>query len=120
MPLYPEPDINDLDHTCITTYFCIANEALSKCSEENRREILGEIFYRIIVFKYASMYPTFVAQYPQYASKITGMLLEMEVSDLLYLLGCENELDMKVNEAIQVLIEHLNNRNPRGGEPLFD
>jgi hypothetical protein len=125
MPLYPEPHTNDMDSYSMDIYFRIANEALLKCSEENRREILGVIFYRNIVFKhpkYASMYPTFVAQYPQYASKITGMLLEMEVSDLLYLLGCDHELDRKVNEAFQVLIEHLNNayRNPRGGEPLLD
>jgi polyadenylate-binding protein len=67
------------------------------------------------------MYPTVVAQCPQYASKITGMLLEMEVSDLLYLLGYGDELDRKINEAFQVLIEHLNNayRNPRAGEPLL-
>jgi polyadenylate-binding protein len=67
------------------------------------------------------MYPTVVVQCPQYASKITAMLLEMEVSDLLYLLGSDIAFNEKINEAFQVLIEHLNNayRNPRAGEPLL-
>jgi len=43
---------------------------------------------------------------PELAGKITGMLLEMDNSELLLLLESPEALDSKVDEAIQVLKQH--------------
>ena len=46
-----------------------------------------------------------VADQPDLAGKITGMLLEMDNQELINLLGSQEALDGKVNEAIAVLNE---------------
>jgi len=43
---------------------------------------------------------------PDLAGKITGMLLEMDNSELLLLLEDASALDSKVEEAVQVLKQH--------------
>ena len=43
---------------------------------------------------------------PELAGKITGMLLEMDNSELLVLLDSSESLDGKVQEAIEVLKQH--------------
>ena len=43
---------------------------------------------------------------PELAGKITGMLLEMDNSELLVLLDSPEALDGKVQEAIEVLKQH--------------
>lgn len=43
---------------------------------------------------------------PELAGKITGMLLEMDNSELLLLLESPEALESKVDEAIQVLKQH--------------
>ena len=43
---------------------------------------------------------------PELAGKITGMLLEMDNSELLLLLESPEALEAKVDEAIQVLKQH--------------
>jgi len=43
---------------------------------------------------------------PQYASKITGMLLEMETSEILAVLNSSSERKQKIEEAISVLRNH--------------
>ena len=45
------------------------------------------------------------SQHPELAGKITGMLLEMENSELIPLVSTQESLDAKVNEALNVLQE---------------
>lgn len=51
------------------------------------------------------------AQEPEYAGKITGMLLEMDKNELLQLLENKSALYTKVEEAATVLKEHLAKAN---------
>merc|ERR1712094_98488 len=49
------------------------------------------------------LYPLISKIQPEMAGKVTGMMLEMDNSELLMLLESENQLRAKVNEALQVL-----------------
>lgn len=68
---------------------------LASIPPEQQKNILGERLYAFIVKKN-----------PGAASKITGMLLEMDNSEILNLLDSPMLLDNKVNEAIEVLQRH--------------
>lgn len=59
-------------------------------------------------------FPQIAAQTATYAGKVTGMLLEMDNTELLHLLETPEELKAKVTEAVTVLEEHL--RKKREGE----
>uniref|UniRef100_A0A8C7ZY51 Polyadenylate-binding protein n=1 Tax=Oryzias sinensis TaxID=183150 RepID=A0A8C7ZY51_9TELE len=52
------------------------------------------------------LYPLIVAQQPNLAGKITGMLLEIDNSELLHMLESPESLKSKVDEAIAVLQAH--------------
>merc|ERR1719181_1820527 len=49
------------------------------------------------------LYPAIAKIQPDVAGKVTGMMLEMDNSELLMLLESEQQLRTKVNEALQVL-----------------
>merc|ERR1719321_1643961 len=49
------------------------------------------------------LYPLIAKIQPEMAGKVTGMMLEMDNSELLMLLESEPQLMHKVNEALQVL-----------------
>eukprot|EP00930_Biecheleria_cincta_P064905 TRINITY_DN5059_c0_g1_i1.p1 TRINITY_DN5059_c0_g1~~TRINITY_DN5059_c0_g1_i1.p1 ORF type:complete len:635 (+),score=178.03 TRINITY_DN5059_c0_g1_i1:66-1970(+) len=49
------------------------------------------------------LYPAIAKMQPQLAGKITGMMLEMDNSELLMLLESEQQMRAKVEEALQVL-----------------
>ncbi|KAI8994930.1 hypothetical protein BDB01DRAFT_715150 [Pilobolus umbonatus] len=73
--------------------------ALASAPPEVQNQMLGE-----------RLYPLIEAQQPKYAGKITGMLLEMDNTELLHLLEDPVSLTSKVNEAMDVLRQHLANK----------
>ncbi|KAE8367229.1 hypothetical protein BDV27DRAFT_124244 [Aspergillus caelatus] len=77
-------------------------QALSAVPPPQQKQMLGE-----------ALYPKIQAQQPELAGKITGMLLEMENTELLTLLEDEEALRAKVDEALSVYDEYMKNK---GGE----
>ncbi|KAL1566028.1 polyadenylate-binding protein 7-like isoform X1 [Salvia divinorum] len=65
---------------------------LAAAPPEQQKHILGE-----------RLYPLVAHHQPDLAAKITGMLLEMDNSELLVLLDSPESLSSKVEEAVQVL-----------------
>ncbi|CAO1614158.1 unnamed protein product [Sympodiomycopsis kandeliae] len=66
--------------------------ALANASPEEQKQMLGE-----------AIYPKIAASHPDLAGKLTGMILELPVSELLHVLEDNEALDGKVVEALQVL-----------------
>ncbi|KAK1759711.1 putative polyadenylate-binding protein [Echria macrotheca] len=70
-----------------------------------RKQILGE-----------NLFPKIQALQPELAGKITGMLLEMENSELVNLVEDDEALRVKVNEAVLVYEDYLNKQKAETGE----
>jgi polyadenylate-binding protein len=70
---------------------------LSSASPMEQKQMLGE-----------SLYMKIAPAQPELAGKITGMLLEMDNSELIHLLETPDALNAKVNEALVVLHEYSN------------
>ena len=70
--------------------------ALADAAPEVQKQMLGE-----------RLYPLINAQEPEYAGKITGMLLEMDNTELLHLVEDKESLHNKVQEAMEVLKQHF-------------
>lgn len=68
-------------------------ERLVKADPSEQRQLIGE-----------RLYPLIARTHGDQAGKITGMLLEMDSSELLALLESREELDVKVKEAYEVLV----------------
>ncbi|KAK0555421.1 Protein phosphatase PP2A regulatory subunit B [Tilletia horrida] len=66
--------------------------ALANASPEDQKQMLGE-----------AIYPKIAESRPEQAGKLTGMILELPVSELLHLLEDDVALDAKVSEALDVL-----------------
>lgn len=69
--------------------------ALASAPPEVQKQLLGE-----------RLYPLVASREPDLASKITGMLLEMDNGELLHLLESPDILASKISEAIIVLQQH--------------
>jgi len=69
--------------------------ALASATNAEQKQMLGE-----------RLFPLIQQSHSELAGKITGMLLEMDNSELLHLLEDGNALNAKVSEAVKVLEEH--------------
>ena len=70
-------------------------QALAEANDEQKKQMIGE-----------RLFPLIKAQQPALAGKITGMLLEMDNTELLHLLESPQALNEKIHEALEVLNEH--------------
>jgi polyadenylate-binding protein len=69
--------------------------ALASASNAEQKQMLGE-----------RLFPLIQSTHSEQAGKITGMLLEMDNSELLHLLEDGNALSAKTQEAVKVLEDH--------------
>jgi polyadenylate-binding protein len=76
-------------------------KALALAPEEMRKQMIGE-----------RLFPLVQSQQPALAGKITGMLLEMDNSELLHLIESPAALSEKINEALSVLQQHSDEPAP--------
>jgi len=68
---------------------------LSEAPPQEQKQMLGE-----------RLFPLISQMYPELAGKITGMLLEIDNSELLHMLESRESLKAKVEEAVAVLQAH--------------
>lgn len=73
----------------------LSAEYLANLSDQDQKQLLGD-----------RLFPLVHLREPKNAPKITGMLLDMEVSDILHLIESTDALQQKIKEAVKVLEEH--------------
>jgi len=88
----PDADASPATHEPLTA------AALASASPDVQKNMIGE-----------RLYPLIHNSQPELAGKITGMLLEMDNSELLHLLESPDALNHKITEALQVLEAHNQN-----------
>jgi len=78
---------------------------LSEAPPQEQKQMLGE-----------RLFPLIAQMYPELAGKITGMLLEIDNSELLHMLESRESLKAKVEEAVAVLHAHQANEAAGGSK----
>lgn len=78
-------------------------QTLAAAPPAQQKQMLGE-----------ALYPKIQAQQPELAGKITGMLLEMDNTELLTLLEDDDALRAKVDEALSVYDEYMKSKGAEG------
>lgn len=73
----------------------LTTSMLAAAPNQEQKQMLGE-----------RLYPLIHEMYPSLAGKITGMLLEIDNSELLHMLESRDALKAKVDEAVSVLHAH--------------
>ncbi len=76
---------------------------LASATPNDQKQMLGE-----------RLFPLIEQMYPALAGKITGMLLEIDNSELLHMLEDNTSLKSKVEEAVAVL--HVHQQKSTGKE----
>ncbi|KAK9449505.1 uncharacterized protein V1518DRAFT_416180 [Limtongia smithiae] len=77
----------------------LTSASLANASPEMQRQLIGE-----------ALYPKIAAEQPEMAGKITGMLIEMSIDELLGLLDDDAALKAKIDEAVSVYDNYLKNQ----------
>ncbi|KAF2674379.1 polyadenylate binding protein [Microthyrium microscopicum] len=72
---------------------------LNSVSQQQQKQMLGE-----------ALYPKIHDTQPELAGKITGMLLEMDNTELINLLSSPDALNQKVQEAVSVYDDYMKNK----------
>ena len=70
-------------------------EEVAAAQPQEQKQMLGE-----------RLYPLIHTMHPEWAGKITGMLLEIDNAELLHMLDSRESLKAKVDEAVIVLQAH--------------
>eukprot|EP00483_Globobulimina_turgida_P006198 UN06208 len=87
----------------------LTSEMLQDAKPAEKKRLIGE-----------RLFPKIQVVEPRLAGKITGMLLEMDNTELLVLLSEEKALMHKINEALAVLKDHQQRKsqsNPASSGP---
>lgn len=78
---------------------------LAAAQPQEQKQMLGE-----------RLYPLIYSMHPEWAGKITGMLLEIDNAELLHMLDSRDSLKAKVDEAVLVLQAHQAKQAQRQAE----
>jgi polyadenylate-binding protein len=94
-PMQPQPPHPVAPPMPMNHEAALTASALASATPEMQKNMIGE-----------RLYPLIHQSQPELAGKITGMLLEMDNSELLHLLESPEALNAKISEALQVLEAH--------------